>query len=126
METNDEGSVARGDSEMCVFFCANPLVHEWLDMRLARAHRQTFQLCAICPDEPDWEIPQSGGVATRQAVAKKLDTATERRLMKRSAWIQAYCASADQRRASSQDWHKALDAIANAWGRLLSFVRLRR
>jgi hypothetical protein len=109
---------------MCVFLCANSQAVEWLEMPLARAYRQTFQLCAICPDEPDWEMTQHG-VATKRAGVRQLDAATQLRVMKRSAWIQAYCIRAAQRRASSQDWHKAFDAIANAWGRLLSFVGLR-
>ncbi|HEX5472718.1 MAG TPA: hypothetical protein VFW73_12580 [Lacipirellulaceae bacterium] len=109
---------------MCVFFCANPQVREWLDIPLALAQRQTFQQCPICPDEPDWEVPQHG-VATKQAVLKKLDTAAELRVMKRTAWVHAYCIPTSQGRTSAQDWHKALETIANAWSRLLSFVGLR-
>src|SRR5436189_1085246 len=108
---------------MCVMLCANPKVHEWLDITLARSCRQTYQLCALCPYEPgpSWSKNIS---ASSQGGVKLLDKAAETRVMKRSAWIQAYCRHLAEQRASSQDWHKTLDALANAWGRLLSLIGL--
>src|SRR4051812_32088363 len=47
------------------------------------------------------------------------------RAMKRSAWIQGHCRRVAKSDDSSQDWQKALDAIANAWWRLLALVRPR-
>lgn len=109
---------------MCVLLCANSMVHEWLDIPLARAHRQTLQLYALCPDDPfagnTYEIGGGG-----QTAVKQLEKSGPACLMKRSAWIQAYCSRVAHRQASAQDWHKTFDAIANAWGRLLSLVGLR-
>jgi len=113
---------------MCVVLCANPKVHEWLDISLARSYRQTLQLCAICPSEPGMTAPVGATLAKPQAGVPKLDKAAEKRVMKRSAWIQAYCrhmAHLAEQRSSPQEWHKTLDVIANAWGRLLSLVGLR-
>jgi hypothetical protein len=109
---------------MCVLFCANSIVHEWIDIPLARAHRQSLELCALCPDDPyAGQMSQNGGVA--QAAVKHLEKAAPPCVMKRSAWVQAYCSRMAHRQASAQDWHKTFDAIANAWGRLLTFVGLR-
>jgi hypothetical protein len=106
---------------MCVLLCVNPQAREWIDLPLARAYRQTFQLCALRPDEPDFGAPAASSV-------EPLDKAAERRVMKRSAWLQAYCAHQAriaQRRSSPQEWHHAFDALAKAWGRLLALVGLR-
>jgi hypothetical protein len=116
---------------MCVMFCANPKVHVWLDITLARTYRETLQLCAICPPvvtsgEKTLAVGCSG--AKPQAAVAQLDKASETRVMKRSAWIQAYCqhmASVTQHSPSAQEWHKTFDLIAKAWGRLLSLVGLR-
>lgn len=102
---------------MCVLLCANPKVHEWLDVPLALAHRQALQIGALCPPSVDSNLEDI-----------ELDEAEARRLMNRSAWIQAYCryrAQPVERNALSQDWQKALEAIAHAWGRLLSLIGLR-
>ncbi len=93
-------------------------------MPLARAQRQTLQLRALCPNDPfAGEAYLSGG--THQVAVMQLEKAAPPCLMKRSAWIQAYCHRVAQRRASAQDRHKTFDAIANAWGRFLSLVGLR-
>jgi hypothetical protein len=102
---------------MCVLLCANPKVHEWLDFPLALAHRQALELSTLCAN--GWDAKPG----------EHMDEATARRVMKRSAWLQAYCKFhsqlAQRRQSSSQDWQKALEVLANAWGRLLSLVGLR-
>jgi len=54
-------------------------------------------------------------------------------IMKRSAWIQAYCQCVATRRTSQpldclapQARHHPLEAIANAWSRLLVLIGWRR
>lgn len=115
-------------AEMCVLLCANPKVHEWLDITLARSCRQTYQLCTLCPDEAGLSWSKTSSTSSEGGGVKVLDKVAETHVMKRSAWIQAYfhCRHlAHQRRSSQQDWHKTLDALANAWGRFLSLVGLR-
>jgi hypothetical protein len=121
---------------MCVFLCANSIVHEWLDMPLARAYRQSLQDCPIYAAQPaltaSHECPTPESVATG---AIELDEAAQRRVMKRSSWLQAYCryrTSLTQHGIHrvdsgelSRDWQKALETIAKTWGRLLSLVGLR-
>ena len=116
---------------MCVLICANPNVCEWLDMPLARAYRQTLQLCPICPTTS----PEQDNLPSPTEDSFESDKLPQRCVMKRSAWLQAYCKYLTHvtdhgiRRAdfgnSSREWHKALEAIAQTWGRLLSLVGLR-
>ena len=116
---------------MCVMLCANPKVHEWLDISIARTYRQTLQLCAICPSTAsnvETTLAVGGSGAKTQSAVAQLDKATETRVMKRSAWVQVYCrqmATKAHQHSSAQEWHKAFEAIANAWSRLLSLVGLR-
>ena len=120
---------------MCVLICANARVREWLDMPLARAYRQTLQLCPVCSISTSAKaLQERDDLPSPTGDGFELDELTQRRVMKRSAWVQAYCkyhAHADHgmRRAeiggSSKDWHKALETIAKTWGRLLSLVGLR-
>ena len=100
-------------------------VSEWLDMPVARSYRESLQTCPVVHQR---EIAQ--------AYEKiELDEASQRRVMKRSAWLQAYCRYGAQTghhgiyRADlgvlSGQWPKALEAIAKTWGRLLTLVGLR-
>jgi hypothetical protein len=122
---------------MCVLLCANPKVREWTDMPQALAYRQALQLCGLCPkveaSEAKLQKCQSTFVASFE-----LDEAAQRRVMKRSAWLQAYCrysihvaqnckhsARSGAPSFSSNEWHKAFETIAKTWGRILSLVGLR-
>jgi hypothetical protein len=86
-------------------------------------HRQSLQLSALCPPVPaialaDDEKPGADTV---------IETANVPAIMKRSAWIQAYCARvarAHERRLA-QERHKSLEVITNAWVRFLILVGLR-
>lgn len=112
---------------MCIFICVNPKVRERLEMPLARSQRESMQMCGLCPSESQL-LPPLPGVAPMKATIKRLDEASVRRITKRSAWLQAYWRSrtrAPSRGVSAKDWHNAFDAIAEAWGRLLSLVGLR-
>ena len=121
---------------MCVFICANSKVRDWLDTPLARAYRQTLQLSPMYLNS----IALAAGgkqedFASRTSDDVELDESAQRRIMKRSAWLQAYCrylthaAEHGVRRAefggSSREWQKALETIAKTWGRILSLVGLR-
>src|SRR5262249_55579551 len=121
---------------MCVLLCAGSKVHEWLDMPLALAHRQSLQACPICAAKPALMASQQSSESKPALVeAVEMDEAARRHVMKRSSWLQAYCrcrghltkhgihcAESGQ---LSLDWPKAFEAIAKTWGRLLSLVGLR-
>lgn len=124
---------------MCVLLCAHLSVREWLDLPLARAYRQTLQLCPVCQSNAFAEAGcQVQAAHSQTAKTFELDEVAQRRVMKRSAWLQAYCryhaqlaqhskhmAACGAASASSREWHKTLEAIAETWGRLLSLVGLR-
>jgi hypothetical protein len=115
---------------MCVLLCANPKVHEWLDMPVALAYRQALQLSVLCPaaslEGNAGSAPHAYKLTTNLVEADELEPPPALHLMKRSAWVQAYCQRIAERHKSSPDWHKPLDALANAWTRLLALVGLRR
>jgi len=125
---------------MCVLLCANSKVRKWFDIPQALAHRQIIQLCPSNGDNVMVnESHQVEAAQCSRGETVKLDNAKQQRVMKRSAWRQAYCryhmqgargsdrlAGWTAAPASSREWHKALEAIAETWGRLLSLVGLRR
>jgi hypothetical protein len=122
---------------MCILLCASSKAREWLEIPQALAYRQALQLCTLCPNVVASEVqrrePQSLPVASLE-----FDEAAQRRIMRRSAWVQAYCryrthltqpgnhsAACGASSVSPNEWQKAFDAIAKTWGRLLSLVGLR-
>jgi hypothetical protein len=110
---------------MCVLICANPITREWLVLVSARSYRQSLPLTKVCPDEPIEIWGLGSGYAAGDIGNGKVSTLPC--VMKRSAWIQAYCAriAAQEQRLAQQRGHKSLDAITNAWIRLLALVGLR-
>src|SRR4051812_5698067 len=118
---------------MCVLLCANSNVRESLDIPLALAYRQTLQLYAVCYSGAAIGAP-SEDRASSSSDDSELNEASQRRVTKRSAWLQAYCAyrmhlakqssGLSACRASSRDWPKALEALAKTWGRILSLIGL--
>src|SRR5690349_22611566 len=102
----------RKGAAMCVLLCANRKVCERLDMPLAISYRESLK---TCPTFQQSKVAQS-------AREIELDEAAQRRAMKRSAWLQAYCryrAQAIQHGiygaengVLSGEWQKALEAIA--------------
>jgi hypothetical protein len=122
---------------MCVLLCANSNVRSWVDIPQALAYRQALQMCTLCLKAEVYEAQlrewQSKPIANFES-----DEATQPRIMKRSAWVQAYCryrahlaqqgkrlAACGNSSASSNEWQKALEALTKTWGRLLSLVGLR-
>jgi hypothetical protein len=121
---------------MCALLCANPIVREWLDIALARAYRQLLQENPVCESSRAAEASHESPASQPRATANfELNEAARRRVMKRSAWLQAYCRYRSHVRQhgirreeggdSSRDWQKAFETIAKTWGRLLSLVGLR-
>jgi hypothetical protein len=124
---------------MCVLLCANSNVREWFDIPTARAYRETLQLQAACASGAFCKVSSrdhSGQLSTIDNI--ELDEAAQRRIAKRSAWLQAYCcyrmhlaqrskhlAERGASSISSSEWHKAFETLAKSWGRLLSLVGLR-
>jgi hypothetical protein len=110
---------------MCVLLCANPKVHEWVDLPAALADRKMRQHFAQCLAQPTGALSACPGTAT--------DWIAPPEVAHRRAWLQLFCRrmanarqGAMERPTSSQDGHPFFEAIANAWGRLLSFIGLRR
>jgi hypothetical protein len=121
---------------MCILICAHSNVCEWFDIPSARAYRQTLQLCPMCPSSASREeLPEQDNLPSSTDDSFEFDELAPRRVMKRSAWLQAYCkyrthvAEHSIRLAnidgSSRDWQKAFETIAKTWGRILSLVGLR-
>lgn len=109
---------------MCVFLCANPSVSTWLDIVVARAERQALQLSALCPDDP-YEAPddEAGGevdTAARQTVAVRRAT------MSHVHWNRAEYGRLRYGAASAPELYHPLEALAQAWTRLLLLVGWRR
>jgi hypothetical protein len=115
---------------MCVLLCANSIVREWFDQPAALEYRQSLQLSTA--HHATNSITDSDTRARESLRNKNLLTP---HIMKRSAWLQAYCkyranlVVRGRHRAacggSSSDWPKAFEAIAETWRRLLCFVGLR-
>jgi hypothetical protein len=111
---------------MCVMLFANSKIYAVLDLPAAVSYRHSLQLAFPPATSGDY-------LAIEKDMPREI--AMRPRVMKRSAWLQLYfrrlpeesVLCQDQRRALAQEWgHNALEAIAHAWGRLLSFVGLRR
>jgi hypothetical protein len=122
---------------MCVFLCANPMVREWFDLPMAIAHRQSLQDCPICHGNLTVEESHDITAAEPLSIDRfELEEAARLHVMKRSAWLQAYCRYRShltqhsirfgEHAELSREWQKALETIAKTWGRLLSLVGLRR
>lgn len=119
---------------MCVMLCVNSNLRESLEIPLALAYRHTLQLCGVCSSGAAF-IASHLDNASPSADDIELNEAAQRRVMKRSAWLQAYCsyrmhiAKQSSRvvasAGSSRDWPKALEALAKTWGRILSLIGLR-
>jgi hypothetical protein len=113
---------------MCVLLCAHPKIRDWIDLPLARAHRGSLQASNLCVTGwLDWDAePRNCAIAAADLGQDKIPDF----ISKRSAWIQAYCQrlAARQRSLAAQGpGHHPLEAIANAWVRLLLvFVGWRR
>lgn len=111
---------------MCMFLCANPIVHSWLEIPAARAHRKSLQLQALCTN-PYFDFGESSEESRNNAepalnVSRTL--ASEGDEVELEIYIVVTTSSADEHDGGlPQDWHHALDAIAQAWGRLIAFVR---
>src|SRR5262245_55929465 len=109
---------------MCIFFCANSIIRDWLDSPPARESRERQRWRGIDFDQQATIVQADLNINFEEPSAPGL--------MHRSAWVQAYFRyRMDKRRrppalsSSPQDWQKALDVLANAWCRILSRVGLR-
>jgi hypothetical protein len=122
---------------MCVFLCANPNVREWLEMPQGLAYRQALQLCALCSTIGSSEA-QLRECHSKPSASFELEEAARRRIMLRFSLLQTDCryrmhladhgnnrAECGPSFALPNEWHKALEALAKTWGRLLSLVGLR-
>jgi hypothetical protein len=120
---------------MCVLLCANSSVRESLGLPLALAHRETLELCPTYPNVASANAPNNGDCFHRLVDTIEIDDGWQLHIMKRSAWLQAYCRYRAQRadhreaaewRVSAREWQKAFETLAKTCGRILSLVGLRR
>ncbi len=108
---------------MCVFLCANPNVHAWLDVIVARSERQSLQLSALCPGDP-YEEPNADLEAEPGASPLEQGAHSSRNLdyrLDRLRYERADCGH-----WSPPERHHSLEALANAWARFLGLVGWRR
>ena len=119
---------------MCLLLIANPNVREWLELSAERDFHAWSQLS-------DGTSGDCARIAT--GLSDKQEDAVAEHTSHRSAWIQAYfrytlgkrCDAAGEWDTSAatkaltrltREWQKAFETIAEAWGRFLSLVWLRR
>lgn len=111
---------------MCVFLCANPIVHSWLDIPAARAHRESLQLQALCTNHyfDRGESSEESGHDAEQALNVSRTFASNGDEVEVEIYIVVAISNGDELDGGlPQDWHHALDAIAQAWARLVALVR---
>ena len=106
---------------MCIFICANPKVHDWFDVVAARTTRHALQLSALCPRDP-YE-------AVKVDTTEQLDEAAVLQLargpkLRQPSWPRSGGSCSFRGERSSKRKHP-LDALANAWSRLLFLIRWR-
>jgi hypothetical protein len=125
---------------MCVLLCANSNVCEWLEIPLAWSYREALELCPVLSSSDALKVLQQSNSPQTVTISNvELDEAAQRRVMERSAWLQAYwryhvrraqhgkyLGEFDVGSDSSHEWQKPFEAIAKTWRRLLSLVGLRR
>jgi hypothetical protein len=109
---------------MCVLLCANPNVHTWLDAVIARSQRQALPLRALCPADP-YESGDATAAQHDGAEANELASLRQRTPAARDQWV-LICRLPESVPVSAYERHKPLDALANAWSRLLFLVGWRR
>lgn len=108
---------------MCVYLCASPHVHEWLDLTVARWERAALQLSALCPPDPFATRPhlEEGGVLDEAAVRNLVRGP----MLREPGWdMRSIGRRYDG--ASSHEWNSPLDALSNTWSRLLILIGWRR
>jgi hypothetical protein len=108
---------------VCVFLCGTRRLSPPFDLVQAQAERGCLQL--IAPKDSQEMLNKSVRSATRRQASSMVIAIAVPGVMKRSAWIQAHCRRIAKCHDSTPDWQKALDAVANAWCRLLALIGLR-
>jgi hypothetical protein len=101
---------------MCVFICANPNVYHWLDPLLVRLERQSLPKVALVSHFDETKVLGSNSEDSDFELPDDC----------RRWWCPPPRARFDVRPSSAHEWHKPLEALANAWGRLLLLVGWRR
>lgn len=106
---------------MCVFLCANPRTNAWLTIATAQSHRDALELSAICPiNAMSAEVQEDSPVAVLEESAVKL---IPRGMMLRQCdWPQPPEISTSD---LLREWKHRLEALTDAWTRLLGLVGLR-
>jgi hypothetical protein len=105
---------------MCIFLCAKPNPHEWIDQILARVERQARQQFFSLHPEQSASLHAAGVISQEnESAACEIDRAIPEFVNSRFEYLAL-------RRALPHERHKPLNALANAWSRLLILVGWRR
>jgi hypothetical protein len=99
---------------MCLLLCANPSVNEWLGALLVRADRQSRQQLSVLVAPPP---------STYEHEPLEIEADCGRVVFPETASRYPHLAL---RLPSPYERHKSLNALADAWSRLLIFVGWRR
>src|SRR5262245_51571278 len=106
---------------MCVFLCTNPRTNAWLTIVTARSHRDAIELSAICPGSAVGmkvaEVPQVA--VLNESAVKQIPRGF---MLRQSDWPQPPELSASD---LFLEWKHRLDALTDAWTRLLGLIGLR-
>lgn len=110
---------------MCVMLCSMPKLGKWEELSTAISYRDSLEQLQLMSR-------QAGGTIDGDEPPALAESAVPR-VMKRSAWIQAYfqlqatqqrlAELAESKRLSAKDWHHPLQAISDACRRLVAFLR---
>ena len=104
---------------MCVLLCANPTVYLWLDAIAARSERDMFQVVTgCCPLHEGHEFE-------RDTLPESIVEQLPRGLMSRAGLWPRNTHGHYAADSSLESRKHPLDALANAWCRLLVLVGLR-
>jgi hypothetical protein len=94
-------------------------------MVVARTERESLELSALCPGDPfETRDAEADDELATAIVAQTEDR--RRHVVNATRFYFVRYRPLDDRPASAQEWHKPLDALANAWSRLLLLVGWRR
>lgn len=112
---------------MCVFICANPTVHAWLEVTVDHAARESFQLCPVYPcgtsgaGEAEFAEEAMANVPVPLAPQRVI-------LLEARPWKQVRFRQLESRRPMVPRGrlaplrHNPLESFTQAWSRLLRWL----
>jgi hypothetical protein len=118
---------------MCLFLCANPKLHRWVAETVVRSERDALRLAGAAKSFPRSASANDNCAQLDEEVVRSrriisLVRRSERpiRRVRISSFEAASLYAASYDRASFHERKNALDALADAWNRLLVLFGWRR